>query len=81
MKPLSLKKEKRGQFVPTVGTDILGAILRIIGYYIKKAERNIVRTGTHNGEPNKENTVNKKVSTLKAGNSARHQKKNFRDEN
>jgi hypothetical protein len=81
MKPLSLRGGRRGQFALTVGTDTLGAMLRVIRHHTKKAERDTVRTGTHNGEPNKENTVSKEISTLKAGNSARHQEGSFRDEN
>jgi hypothetical protein len=64
-----------------VGADTLGAIFRVVGYHIKKAERDIIKIKTHNGEPNKENTVGKKMSTLKTGNSARHQEGSFRDEN
>jgi hypothetical protein len=64
-----------------VGTDTFGVIFRVVRYYIKKAEGDIMGIKTHNGEPNKENTVGKEMSTLKAGNSARYQKKGFRDGN
>jgi hypothetical protein len=55
-----------------VGTDIFGAVFRVVGYYIKKVEGDIVGIGTYNGEFNKENTVGKEISTLKIGNSARY---------
>jgi hypothetical protein len=64
-----------------VGTNIFGVIFRVVGYYTKKTEKDIMGIKTHNGEFNKKNTVSKKVSTLKASNSARYQKKNFRNEN
>jgi hypothetical protein len=55
-----------------VGADIFGVIFRIVKYHTKKAERDIVGIETHNGEPNKENTVSKEMSTLKADNSTRY---------
>jgi hypothetical protein len=81
MKPLPFRKKGRSQFAPTVGADTLDAILRVVKHHTKKAEKDTVRTRTHNGEPNKENTVGKKMSTLKASNSARHQEKSFRNGN
>jgi hypothetical protein len=81
MKSLLLKKKERDQFALTVGTNTLGAIFRVAKHHTKKAEKDTVKTETHNGEPNKENTVSKEISTLKASNSARHQKKGFRNGN
>jgi hypothetical protein len=52
--------------------DIFSVIFRVVGYHTKKVERDVMGIKTHNGESNKENTVSKEISTLKAGNSARH---------
>jgi hypothetical protein len=72
VKPFPFKRKGRGQFALTVSTDTLGVILRAVGYYIKKAERDIIGIETHDGEPKKKNTVGKEVSTLKTNNSARY---------